>query len=420
MKEHWNSLRDLLISKTPFAFSKMNDGEMNLINRNKVSVSRGAQDFNEELAGCLERALSHIQKSYYCGIPCSQCMPELHKKACTMTSCQVPANVFINDNFANSLKLFTEELPKRRVILVCNEEALVHNLPNNIKPYMVFRIPNQNSWSMYEQLKEGYKVCRADDVVMFCCGPLGRVLVHEWFSNMPTITCLELGSFFDPWLHKRCYSYHTNTLQKCSVCNSQPAPSPDFSIPSSVVQMCNVYERVYWENVSLSCILYMYGQDKYAALRYYKLAEKTAESTRRRWFYAWMVTQLTCELKTYTKSLEEYLEDQLNLLYSLDNQAIDALYELQRKLSNRSSQIKWLKICAEKKWANLKDHKFLDRMVYVYKVLNALVICCYYEKDYESSYKYWCQLMENYDEIPPVKQFLCQDNGRFAKMMLGM
>jgi predicted O-methyltransferase YrrM len=54
--------------------------------------------------------------------------------------------------------------------------------------------------------------------VICLCGPLGRVLCYEWFKANPKLTCLELGSLFDPFLKNRSYAYHTQNHTPCYGC----------------------------------------------------------------------------------------------------------------------------------------------------------------------------------------------------------
>ena len=43
--------------------------------------------------------------------------------------------------------------------------------------------------------------------------------VKEWFEKNKSLTCLELGSYFDPLLNNKSYMYHTGNLLYCNICN---------------------------------------------------------------------------------------------------------------------------------------------------------------------------------------------------------
>ena len=89
----------------------------------------------------------------------------------------------------------------------------------NIKPYKVIEVEEKYAFDTdYKRIKYEWKNFKDGDLVICLCGPLGRVLCYEWFKSNPTLTCLELGSFFDPLLKNRTYLYHTGNHKFCEEC----------------------------------------------------------------------------------------------------------------------------------------------------------------------------------------------------------
>ena len=416
--EPYEELLGMIQTHTPFAFSKMNDGELSLIQKRQEPASRGAQPFNEELSEKLLLALQHQQPNYFVGVVCSKCYPSMHAFATAHTASRLNANVLINHNFFTTWRVFLEVLPKRQVVLVCTENARVDDLPV-FKPYIVFKVPHQDGWKAYERLKDAWSVCQPNDVVLFCCGPLGRVLVYEWFRHRPELTCLELGSFWDPWLVKRCYSYHTNTLGECTECNNHDILTHDhFGIVKHLLHLSTSVERIYWSDVTLPSILHRYHNDPRRAQVYYHIAAKTAESARHRWYYEWMITHLTFEFEKF--STDDYVEERVQLLESIDPDPIDAVFDLQKHLHNTNRRIEWLTRCAKVPYGTIKNKHFLNEEMYTYKILDELVVVCYYSGKFQQSYDWWKELMTRYDQIPSHHQARCKDNGRYAAMRLGI
>lgn len=421
MIEDWNKLASLLRARTPFAFSKLNDGEMNLIVRNNVSVSRGAQEFDDSLANVLLEALCHKQQNYFVGIPCDKCYPELHYKAKELNAnASMLANTLINDNFTNTLELLQNELQDRRVVFICNEEAKTDNLPKSIRPYMIIKVPSRNGWSAYNKLQSLYKSCTGGDVVLFCCGPLGRALVYKWYSEMPSLTCIELGSFFDPWTNNRMYSYHSATLRHCSSCNNTPISTGNFLVPTEVAKDCAV-ERFYYYSVDYNSILAIYNQDKRAALRFYKTAMVNSESSRHAWYYRWCATRLTLELDLVTETEKDtYIESMIQELIKIDSEPIDATFDLALKLTSPSKKIKWMLYCVPlaTKYQSISNKQFLNDFLYKVQVLDTLVIDCFYAKLFYHSHICWRVLLNNMYQLPEWQYGRCFDNGRYANFTL--
>ena len=62
---------DNLENGTPFGFARFNDGEMLGIVQVGSVAARGDQLVDEGLSTALKESLTHRQKNYYVGIPCS-------------------------------------------------------------------------------------------------------------------------------------------------------------------------------------------------------------------------------------------------------------------------------------------------------------------------------------------------------------
>lgn len=406
--DRWSELAGLFEQNTPFAFSKLNDGELIHIQEQNVPISRGAQEFSLALSAKLKKCLQHSQENYFVGIPCSKCYPDMHNFAKKHTQSTFLANVLINNNFVKTYELLKKVLPQRRVILVTNEGAQIHNV-DFLNPYVVLRVPLKNAWNMYEQYKHLHSLCQPGDVALFCCGPLGRVLVYKWFKHNPRITCIELGSFFDPWFNNRAYSYHTNTLRVCHECNQVGDEDP-MKICAVDLSKLRSIERFYWHDMSFENLRNIYQRDD-LVYRNYQIAQCFPESSRHKHYYETIMLKLHKD-KLNDHQLIQMIEDKLKAY----PEWIDCAYELVHMLASRSIKIQYLERLSQVPVPT--DLLFLSKDLYTWRVWNDLVVICYYNGDFQGSFNAWTKLMSCLEHIPLELRYRCIDNGTFAKQKL--
>ena len=256
--QHVNDLFDLLKNKIPFGFAKYNDGEMCAIKNSKSGcISRGFQDVTPELGSKLREGLLWKQENWYPGIPCHVCRKDLYDFALSILPSDNIKNIrcavsFINANTTRTVEAFQKLLPSRNVVLVASEQTIagIDKLAEfGIKPYKHVSTPHKNSWDAYENVRECYKECNDGDVVLFATGPLGRVLAHEWFKNRPTLTCIEVGSLYDPVTQNKSYMYHASLYQTCIGCNATPLRRLPFNLDGCSKEFYHIME--WWKFVKL-------------------------------------------------------------------------------------------------------------------------------------------------------------------------
>ena len=108
-----------LKENTPFAFLKLNDGEMNgLKDPAATGISRGAERSSALMAQKLSAALNFRKNNYYIGIPCSRCQGSLHTEAINHISHQgdlmmsnvLSANILINSNLDKTINALKKSM----------------------------------------------------------------------------------------------------------------------------------------------------------------------------------------------------------------------------------------------------------------------------------------------------------------------
>ena len=269
-----------LKQKIPFCFIKMNDGEINALLDPNACLSRGLDKSSELMSQKLKEALIYEQENYYVGLPCKKCYSDLNKKIQSYTEPKnkdyvLYANLLINSNMNVSTEcLQTSFKDERKKILVCNKK-----MASNIENLKKFGIPIDEVYIVsdkfafqndYASIVQKINDIPENSVILTCCGPLGRVLCKEWFEKNKSLTCLELGSYFDPLLNNRSYMYHTGNLLYCNICNpSQNASNCDLMKYAQK----NIDNECFYFNQKneTQCLMHHFQQNKEKVYQNYKL-----------------------------------------------------------------------------------------------------------------------------------------------------
>lgn len=233
--EKFQYVLDHLDNNERFAFVKMNDGEISLARGNKATVSRGDQQYNESLARYMRTILRCSANNFYIGLPCQKCYLDMHlySKSYTYQEAKYLKNAtdHINNNYAAFVPEFVKRLKTKKVVF-CG--SLNKGLMNLLKiPYdNILNLPPQNAYyhltwilgDLFSMIKNVQP-----DVILFACGPAGRVLAHTVFTldfdEAKKVSLYDAGSLFDPWknpprYHKyQQWANNNNNLEHCKFCN---------------------------------------------------------------------------------------------------------------------------------------------------------------------------------------------------------
>ena len=263
-------LYDKLLNNKPFCFIKINDGEMNALKDNPEEyISRGDEKVSPLLTEKMRSLLEYKHPDYYIGIPCSICYNDYHNKALAIINdtkfCStnvLNANILINTNTDKTLEVLTKSLKEKKIAIITNE----NNFKNirkleiyNIIPYISIVVPEKFAFeSIYSSLTSDFlDQC---DTIICLCGPLGRVLCKEWFEKNNALTCLELGSLFDPLLKNKAYLYHTGLHRYCNECYAS-----NKALDSSMMSHCSfniIKEHYYFDTFDKNYAFYNANYNK--------------------------------------------------------------------------------------------------------------------------------------------------------------
>ncbi len=262
---------DKIKSNVPFCFVRINDGEASAIISEFAFISRGDEQSSIELSNKLLDIISDkwCNDNLFIGIPCINCYNECYKmikneliKSKTYDFIQtnvVDANILINNNYDTTLDILTNYLYDKNIVVISNENN-ISNISKmnclNISVRKTFTVSSTMAFrNDYNRLKN--IVFDDNTFIITLCGPLGRVLCYEWFKQNNTLSCLDLGSFFDPLLQNKSYLYHTNNHKYCSNC--YPTSTGNFS---KIFEYCSNYvnKECYYLN-NYQDHLHLYNSD---------------------------------------------------------------------------------------------------------------------------------------------------------------
>jgi mannosyltransferase OCH1-like enzyme len=243
-----------LENNIPFCFIKLNDGEISaMIDVNSI-LSRSDERSSLKLSEKIKECLEYNRENYFIGLPCCLCYNNLYNESNKyITNKEEPnkyilnANILINTNIDTTIEIFTKTMNEKNIVIVTNANNVknIHKLKDfNINPYKIIIVSEQFAFENdYERIKDEYKSFNDGDIILCLCGPLGRVLCYEWFKFNNSLTCLELGSLFDPLLRNRAYGYHTGIHKYCSECY----PSHETN-DCKLMILCdtNIYKECYY------------------------------------------------------------------------------------------------------------------------------------------------------------------------------
>jgi hypothetical protein len=188
---------DKLNRKESFALNRFNDGEMGVILGTHSVVSRGDQKSSILLKLKLLEAITYRCDDYYIGLPDKKFEEAFNNAEMIIGDYDnlTSSVVLHDDNWTDALRGIVNNADKfNNIIWVGSEKHEVDKLPFKVNRHI--KTKHQNSFDDYYSIRKE----RIDpgSLVLVSCGPLGRVLVKEWFDRDDSLTIIEAGSIFDP------------------------------------------------------------------------------------------------------------------------------------------------------------------------------------------------------------------------------
>jgi hypothetical protein len=196
-----------LVDGENFSIARFGDGEMMALRGETVVSGCGEWNTNgvdpryHDARILLNAAYTYQDPGYYVGIVCPCCQGQENFKKMKYGSGQPEsnltyANLFVNTNYPFFLNQFIPEFQKRKIVLVANETSRLDRLPFTGR----FVSVKYNAWIENQDLVNWDISGERDIVFLFACGPLGKILAQQWWSQNKNNTYLDIGSTLYPWL----------------------------------------------------------------------------------------------------------------------------------------------------------------------------------------------------------------------------
>lgn len=226
-KDDIYKMKDRLVNKEIFSFSKFADGEWSIIKDKDIDNTEfnfnSSQD--SEYRQQLINSFQYRNDRYYVGVSCPCCQNDAIHNEMKEFSGQSEdmltwANIWVNSNYPIFLKEILPIFSEYDVYLVANEKAKIENIPFKVKRF--YPVSN-NAWKNNSFLIDQMKNDITDSGIrqslfLFCCGPFGNILCHELTRHNDQNTYLDIGSTLNIFFGTGFYRGYYRLSQSMSDC----------------------------------------------------------------------------------------------------------------------------------------------------------------------------------------------------------
>ncbi len=189
-----NKLND----QEPFSFSRFGDGELNCM-FGKTGANCDGHEYFPDLGERLNKAFLEPK-----GVVGVQRYGYSMYKDRLGPNVWADADVLHRASIAGELKEFLDSLyAKNHDIVFVGPERLRGAIPSRT----FIDVPLKNAWENYDYtLKRlGFHIMKWD-IVLYCCGMMAEVLIHDLHDEK--LTQIDCGSLFDPYVGVKSRQYH--------------------------------------------------------------------------------------------------------------------------------------------------------------------------------------------------------------------
>ena len=255
-KNDFFKLVNKLKTKENFAFTRFSDGEIAIMQGKVLVLASDKVILGETVYGfghadndhkefdpkrdkfLTEKLLDAYQfkkENYFVGGLCRNCTcasqefkPWMRDLYGADDEHAVSANLLVNSNYSLFINHFVPELKNRKVVLVCNENANLDNLPFEVvKDFRVGKNCIINDHHLVDDIKNFIDSNEVKDhVFLLSASSLSEVLIHELFKHNDQNTYIDVGTTLHKHLgmelgrdYLKAYwgsSFHPDLVKSCS------------------------------------------------------------------------------------------------------------------------------------------------------------------------------------------------------------
>ena len=218
-----NKLRE----KDPFAFIRFSDGEQYILDNEELKLDHGLiQIKNHTQSGIYKSAdfkhfdpkkhghtrdlliesYKHKQNNYFKGIGCPCCNGSEYKlrqlKTIGGDSDDLTwANLWVNGNYPNFIKMVYPELYNHNCIMVCHKDATLSKLPFIKKDFRVGYNAMVNDLDVIEKIDKWITDNNIQNwVFLFSASSFTNIAVYKLFKKHPNNTFIDIGTCLTPMM----------------------------------------------------------------------------------------------------------------------------------------------------------------------------------------------------------------------------
>ena len=223
---HIKLLLQLLEQNIPFAFNRISDGELFILNNQSIELTaRGAlidgvgvnrQSFSKWdcksfdpqrdtfITSQLPSVLSSDNPLYLLGLPCICCADPREvinirtKSAATWTW----ANLLVNGNYPFFIEKLLPQLQSMPLMAAVNHAA-TDSLFNPCPAYSRFNVPDDVIQSADKVVQDFLYECsklKDGTVVLVGASVVAKIMIHKGFSAFPSLSFIDIGTTLNPLL----------------------------------------------------------------------------------------------------------------------------------------------------------------------------------------------------------------------------
>jgi len=231
---HFNLIKELLIKKEHFAFSRFSDGELRILQNletridnsfyqigdTKYQVAQNTyhpEDHKHWVPGehefyrtKLMEAFKHKQKNYFVGLSCRCCVGENDFNQ------QVDwrggddefltwSNLFVNSNYPRFMSEIVPIFKDFKVVYIVNENAKLKNLPFKLeKDFRVGYNCIINNYDLIEEISKWIEENKIENYLfLFSASSLSNMMIHQLYSKFSNNTYMDIGTTLNWFLEMK-------------------------------------------------------------------------------------------------------------------------------------------------------------------------------------------------------------------------
>lgn len=233
-KGHFQLIKNLLLKKENFAFTRFSDGELRILQNLETRIDNSfyqigdvkyqvaqntyhPEDHKHWVPGehefyrtKLMDAFKHKQKNYFVGLSCRCCVGENDFKQ------QVDwrggddefltwSNLFVNSNYPLFMSEIVPIFKDFKVIYIVNENAKVENLPFKLeKDFRVGYNCIVNNYDLIEEISKWIEENKIENYLfLFSASSLSNMMIHQLYSKFSNNTYMDIGTTLNWFLEMK-------------------------------------------------------------------------------------------------------------------------------------------------------------------------------------------------------------------------